>query len=469
MKIIDCFLFDDEFNLLDLRFNELNDNVDHFILIEFKKTQNFNSHKNMYKTFLPKIIHLIVDDLTIDNEIKNTFQNLNLCYDDIIFFSNINEIINSEIIQIIKNEKINQILSLTMDKYLYNFNCLCEEKIIISKVLNYGFFINNSIKIKNIFNMECPLITNNCGWSLNFFNDIDTIINICKNKNQISDSKMLDKTIILDKIKKGKDFLNEGNKISIVNTNLDKLPKYWNLFNNLEKTNIVFNDKMYHLHNVYTKLLDIYSLNLLPSDHINFLFKLKNDFGFNPKVCYDIGSCVLHWTREAENIWSDTQVILFDAFEYAEIFYKHNKYHIGVLSDSDNKEVEFYQNDFWVGGNSYYRENTIHYSSDKYIVKKTRSLDSVIKEKNFPLPELIKIDVQGAELDILKGADYALSKCKYLIVELQDVQYNLGAPLANVTIEYLKNKGWECIAKKFSDNGPDGDYCFVNTNISNKG
>jgi hypothetical protein len=41
----------------------------------------------------------------------------------------------------------------------------------------------------------------------------------------------------------------------------------------------------------------------------------------------------------------------------------------------------------------------------------------------------------------------------------------MGAPLAHITIDYLKNKGWECIAHKFSNNGPDADYCFINTNL----
>jgi hypothetical protein len=80
---------------------------------------------------------------------------------------------------------------------------------------------------------------------------------------------------------------------------------------------------------------------------------------------------------------------------------------------------------------------------------------------------LIKIDVQGAELDVLKGSLNTLSNCKYLIVELQDINYNNGAPLAPITIKYLEDNGWQLIASKFSDNGPDGDYCFVNVNKNN--
>ena len=231
----------------------------------------------------------------------------------------------------------------------------------------------------------------------------------------------------------------------------------------------MLSNKLKYEYDVYNKLIDVYKQDLLPKDHIKFLEKMKEEFNFKPKVCYDIGAAVLHWTRHAERIWPDTQVFLFDAFQPSEILYKTHQYNMGVLSDQDDNEIKFYQNDFYFGGNSYYKEHNDNVFPDSgYIIKKSKTLDTLIKEKQFPLPDLIKIDVQGAELDILKGASNVLSYCQYLIVELQDVHYNKGAPLAPITIEYLESKGWKLVAAKFSDNGPDADYCFINLNKKNK-
>ena len=76
-------------------------------------------------------------------------------------------------------------------------------------------------------------------------------------------------------------------------------------------------------------------------------------------------------------------------------------------------------------------------------------------------PDLITIDAQGGELNILKAATECLNHATYLIVELQNVEYNEGAVLAPVVISYLAEIGWTLIVAKFSDNGPDADYCFV--------
>ena len=77
------------------------------------------------------------------------------------------------------------------------------------------------------------------------------------------------------------------------------------------------------------------------------------------------------------------------------------------------------------------------------------------------------MDVQGSELDVLLGAKECLKHCKYLILELQDKEYNRGAPLASQIIEYLKNFGYMLFKAKFSVNVGDADYFFVNTNRSN--
>jgi FkbM family methyltransferase len=160
---------------------------------------------------------------------------------------------------------------------------------------------------------------------------------------------------------------------------------------------------------------------------------------------------------------------VFEAMDAAEFLYQEQnlKYHVGVLSDENGKEVDFYCNEYHPGGNSYYKENpevnpnAPDYFNDTHRRRlKTAKLDTVSRLNEFPLPDLIKMDVQGAELDVLKGSIETLKTAQHVILELQQVEYNKGAPLRDTVISYMDSQGFDCMGM-FSNNGPDGDYHFV--------
>jgi FkbM family methyltransferase len=185
---------------------------------------------------------------------------------------------------------------------------------------------------------------------------------------------------------------------------------------------------------------------------------------FEPKVIYDIGSCVLHWTRTAKKVFPDAKYVLFDAWEPAEKLYTGYDYHIGVLGNAD-RDVTFYQNDTMPYGNSYYREiGTDVFPESTGRSKRMRRLDDIVKERHFPLPDLVKIDVQGAERDVIQGGFETLKHAKYLILEMQHTNYNEGAPHFDETGPWLESLGWKCIAWRFASGSAqnvDADYLYT--------
>jgi beta-1,4-mannosyl-glycoprotein beta-1,4-N-acetylglucosaminyltransferase len=67
--IFDCFIFFNEFELLEIRLNELNDVVDKFVLVEATKTHQgkdkplyFEENKKRFSDFSNKMIHIAVSD-----------------------------------------------------------------------------------------------------------------------------------------------------------------------------------------------------------------------------------------------------------------------------------------------------------------------------------------------------------------------------------------------------------------------
>ncbi len=89
----------------------------------------------------------------------------------------------------------------------------------------------------------------------------------------------------------------------------------------------------------------------------------------------------------------------------------------------------------------------------KTVELKCRTLDSILEEK-FPNKDFhfIKIDAQGAELNILKGSEKALKKCIGLHLELFTIPLYKKIALIDEVENYLSNHGFE-LAKKFPAHG----------------
>ena len=195
---------------------------------------------------------------------------------------------------------------------------------------------------------------------------------------------------------------------------------------------------------------------LLPKQHAEYLKSVD----IQPKVIYDIGACVLHWTRKAKEVWPNSKYYLLDAANSVQQFMKNHDHIITVLSDTDGKIVDFYEDVNNPGGNSYYLENTGAFNDTHKTKRITMTLDTIVDQNNWELPDLIKIDVQGAEVDVLKGAQKTLLNCKDIILEAQHVNYNDGAPKFDEVKTYLEGIGFSLVTT-ITKNNIDGDYHFA--------
>lgn len=206
--------------------------------------------------------------------------------------------------------------------------------------------------------------------------------------------------------------------------------------------------------------------------HKEYLIRLRDEFEFTPSVIYDVGACVLHWTSIAREVWPDANIFLFEAMEESEELFEESglPYHIGVYSEINDKEVTFYKNCTFPGGNSYYMENPEHSSMASALFenpanqfsRRTITLDKAREDSLFPFADLLKIDVQGCEVDILRGCPQILNNVQHLIVELQHIEYNKGAMLAEESVEIIKSLGFTLVTPQFSPSShADADYHFA--------
>jgi FkbM family methyltransferase len=152
-------------------------------------------------------------------------------------------------------------------------------------------------------------------------------------------------------------------------------------------------------------------------------FQLKNKINF----VYDIGAFKGEWSNFYKNTsLTKSNFILFEANKEHIRNIDNSKFQIFnvVLSDK-KKEVRFYNNKN-SSGDSYYKENTYHHKDLEPEVVSTSTLDDLVKENNLSLPDFIKIDTQGSELDILKGSTNSLLNCKLIYLECPLARLNLN-------------------------------------------
>ena len=242
-KIIDCFTFYNELELLTYRLNILNDIVDYFVIVEATHTHIgkekmlfFNENKHLFENFIHKIIHIIVDDFPYKqpnvntheenqwsnerfqrNQIKRGLDKLDLNDHDIITITDLDEIPDPNTLSKIKNNEINvEINSLQMDLYYYNLNSKISKLWYHAKIVTYQKYKDSTISCSDIrLSMNYPLI-NNGGWHLSYFGDSSFIKNKIENfgHQEFNSDFYTNKELIEKRIKNYEDLYERGNTIS---------------------------------------------------------------------------------------------------------------------------------------------------------------------------------------------------------------------------------------------------------------
>lgn len=178
------------------------------------------------------------------------------------------------------------------------------------------------------------------------------------------------------------------------------------------------------------------------SDVIVESLKIKN---FNPKYIIDVGCGYGQWTKKLLKVYPLSNYFLFDADKSNRphlklLKKKHNnvEYKICLLSDNiDN--YKFYNMGY---GSSIFEEQTSHKRKIENILSTTlydQIHVNISKHRN----NLIKIDVQGAEIKVLSGLKNLLDAFEVIILEVSVHNYNKDSPLFNNVIEFMTNRSFK--------------------------
>jgi FkbM family methyltransferase len=95
---------------------------------------------------------------------------------------------------------------------------------------------------------------------------------------------------------------------------------------------------------------------------------------------------------------------------------------------------------------------------NKKIQCKVRTLDSIMNELGWlDSIDILKLDVQGAELLALQGAEETLERTKMIFTEVSFCRLYEGAPVFQEVYDYLHGKGFKLLTISDGFRGADGD------------
>jgi len=165
---------------------------------------------------------------------------------------------------------------------------------------------------------------------------------------------------------------------------------------------------------------------------------------FNPDYILDIGCGHGEWFLKSVKFFPNSKYLLFDGNKlnqkklstlkkkYKNLFYK-----ICLLSDSV-KELKFFNMGY---GSSVYEEKTNFTRSVEYITSSTLEIELSSFNLN-TTNNMIKLDVQGSEIDILNGLGKFISCFEIIILETAVKEYNKGSPLFVDVIKFMNEKNY---------------------------
>jgi FkbM family methyltransferase len=164
--------------------------------------------------------------------------------------------------------------------------------------------------------------------------------------------------------------------------------------------------------------------------------------GYYPDTILDIGAYHGNWTRDMKKIYDMPEYYLFEGIDYEELKSFSNVYNV-ILNDKV-ETINWYEKRNT--GDSMFKEKTRFFADCNVYQRQTINLDLLIEQTGI-LQEsqniFIKIDCQGAEIPILKGATSLYTKTDFILLEMPLFGvYNEGVPSFLQHVAFMDSIGF---------------------------
>ncbi len=167
--------------------------------------------------------------------------------------------------------------------------------------------------------------------------------------------------------------------------------------------------------------------------------------GYHPATIIDVGAYRGDWTKEVQPIFPKANFLMVEpqperAATLESLTKKlPNVYFASALAGaSDDAETAF--NVLKTGSSVYAQRYKAEELTPKTITLPVQTLDTLVKKNALPGDYFIKLDVQGYEPEVLKGATEVLKDTEVVLLEANLLNYLYDAPLLADVVTFMAER-----------------------------
>lgn len=170
--------------------------------------------------------------------------------------------------------------------------------------------------------------------------------------------------------------------------------------------------------------------------------------GLRPSTVVDVGAAYGDFTRRCLCVYPESRYILVEPLrEYGGRLKKLASVSpavevvSAVAASSIEDEVVINVHPDLVGSSLYLEDEDSDVNGAPRTVPAV-TLDGLCQDKGLTGPYLVKVDVQGAEIDVLNGAENVLREAEFVLLELSFFQFFQGGPQFYDVVLFMKERGF---------------------------
>ena len=169
--------------------------------------------------------------------------------------------------------------------------------------------------------------------------------------------------------------------------------------------------------------------------------------GFQPQVILDVGANRGEWSRHIKTVFNEADFFLIEPQvemkpfldKFCADFPGSKWFLVGAGRESGELSLTIWDD---LAGSSFLPQESEQFTHFANRIVPIVTIDELICKQAMPIPDLVKMDVQGFEIEALNGATRCFGATELFIIEVSFFHFLPEQPLFYEVVHFMHNQGY---------------------------